>query len=337
MAKVFFDFDDALFPSRYEAEFDRSRLRLGTLVYVEDRQTGPRFFSKPTPSSRPHAVSWIAPSDWYVLLTRGYRLQDSDLDKLVSAVGSYATADDVRAACDKSIREMPIEELYLTRTREQSLLGQLMTVADRLELVQRLSISKSPALLVDQYEPLVVYLMLTCFDVLGQPAQWRDFRSWLNGKEASKVSLAGSSPIEQSKQLYEAWAERYGVRNSFYRFMNEVLPPDALVRLLASIEYLILSNPPDLIDQQNGDDEKKKRWLFEVRNRFTHSAQINRGYHADVFGKPRPSQERKQTRFGRQSWEVINVEDWPRRIIETVQCGLAAKIKSYVGQNFTNA
>jgi hypothetical protein len=331
MAKVFFGFDDALVPGRCEAKYDRSRLRLGALVHVEDRQGEPKFFGKPTTSSVTYAVSWIAPSDWYVVLTRGYQFRAPDLDKLLKAVGGYATEDEVRAACDKCIREMPIEELYLTKTREQSLLGQLMTVADRIDLVKRLSSAESSKLLLDQYEPLVVYLMLTCFDVLGQPAQWRDFRSWLDGKEAAAASLTGSSPVEQSKRLYEDWSGRYGVRNSFYRFMNEVLPPEALERLLASIEYLTLSNPPVIRRQKDGDD-KKKRWLFDVRNRFTHSAQVNKGYHSAMFGELPPGKAQKQVRFGRESWEVVTVDDWPQRVIEAVQCGLSAKIKGYAGQ-----
>jgi hypothetical protein len=335
MAKVFFGFDDAVFPNRHETEFDRSRLRLGAFVHVEGRQTGPQFFSKPTRSSQPYAVLWIAPSDWYVVLTRGYKLQDSDLGRLVSAVGSYATASEVRSACEKCVQQMPIEKLYLTRTREQSLFGQFMTVADRLDLVRRLSVSEYSKLLLDQYEPLVVYLLLTCFDVLGQPVQWQDFRSWLNGEEASKVSITGTSLVDHSKQLYDAWADRYGVRNSFYRFMNEVLPPDALERLLASIRYSILSNPPELIRKHEGDDDKKKKWLFDIRNRFTHSARVNKGYHPEIFGELGPIQAQKQARFGAESWEVINAEDWPQRVIETVQCGLAAKIKSFIHQAFT--
>jgi hypothetical protein len=328
MARVFFDFEDARFPGRHEAEFDRSRLRLGALVHVEGRQIQPKFFSKPTALSQAYAVSWIAPSEWYVRLTRGYRLRDTDFDMLVSAVAGYATADEVRTACDRGIREMPIEKLYLTRTKEQSLLGQFMTVAERLDLVWRLSSAECSSQLSDHYEPIVVYLMLTCFDVLGQPADWRDFRSWLDGKEPTKVAVTSTSLIEQSKQLYEAWSKQYGVRNSFYRFMDEVLPPDALQRLLAGIEYLILSNPPT-ITQQNGDDDKKKRWLFEVRNRSTHSAQVNKGFHPERFGPMPLARQSKQYRFGSRSWEVIFVEDWPGRVIEAVRCGLAAKIRRY--------
>ncbi|MGV7219200.1 hypothetical protein [Bradyrhizobium sp. UFLA05-112] len=142
---------------------------------------------------------------------------------------------------------------------------------------------------------------------LGQPAEWRDFRSWLDGNEPTKVAVTGTSLIAQSKQLYEAWSKQYGVRNSFYRFTDEVLPPDALQRLLAGIEYLILSNPPT-ITQQNGDDDKKKRWLFEVRNRFTHGAQVNKGFHPERFGPTPLARQSKQYRFGPHSWEVIFVE-----------------------------
>ena len=65
-----------------------------------------------------------------------------------------------------------------------------------------------------------------------------------------------------------------------------------------------------------------------MRNRFTHSAQVNKGYHPSVFGELPPGKTQKQVRYGRETWEAVTVEGWPQRIIEAVQCGLFAKIKS---------
>src|SRR5262249_25664909 len=157
------------------------------------------------------------------------------------------------------------------------------------------------------YEPLVVYLALTCFDRLGQPATWRDFPSWLSGTEpsVSEMNLASADPIESARELYKQWSARYGVRNAFYRFLDEILAPPKLRDLLASFEISILKNPPHMGTRRLADETEKKAWLYRIRNRYTHGALYMGGAHPDHFASRSP--ERTHLRldqvFGAEEWE----------------------------------
>jgi hypothetical protein len=324
MVEVFFSLDFP--PQRIKAEYDRSLLHLGALVHVVRTPQGTQFHPHPINGSKAFAVTWIAPSEWYVTLADGLVIPESSIQRMMATVKGLASEVEIKRACARCSDLMPVQELYLTSARERNPLNQLMTVVDRLELVERISYPEYAKQLADQYEPLVVYLMLTCFDRLGQPADWIDFSSWLNSKEAKEASSSTASPpIDHAKHLYRQWSAKYGVRNSFYRFMDEVVPSSTISALLDSIHIDVLSNPPN-INSVVADSAAKKAWLYETRNRFTHTAQILRGFHPDHFGTTRSGLERKETRFGKKTWQVCDVEAWPARVIETVRHGLAATI-----------
>jgi hypothetical protein len=324
MAEVFFSLDFP--PKRITAEYDRSLLHLGALVHVVRTPQETQFYPNPINGSKAFAVTWIAPSEWYVTLADGLVVPESSIQRMMAVVKGLASEVEIRRACARCSNLMPMQELYLTSARERNPLNQLMTVVDRLGLVERISHPETAKQIVDQYEPLVVYLMLTCFDRLGQHPDWIDFRSWLDSKEAKEASSSTtSSPIDHAKHLYRQWSAKYGVRNSFYRFMDEVAPSSTISALLNSIDKRVMTNPP-AIESSIADPAAKKAWLYETRNRFTHSAQILRGFHPDHFGTTRSGFERKETRFGKKTWEVVDVEAWPARVIETVRHGLAATI-----------
>jgi hypothetical protein len=128
-----------------------------------------------------------------------------------------------------------------------------------------------------QHDALVDYLLLTCFDILGQPEEWLDFNSWLtssrkNSEREEAVSLISESvtQIEATKKIYDFYQDKYGVKKSFYRFINEVLDQEAQERLLSSvkIEHINKDSKSVIIDNPN----KKKSFLYDSRNLFTHQA-----------------------------------------------------------------
>ena len=74
-------------------------------------------------------------------------------------------------------------------------------------------------------EALVVYLLLTCFENIGQKHSFITFPSWLKSKKAAhtieKEKIASSitkglNVIESSARLMEGYQTIYGVRNAFY-------------------------------------------------------------------------------------------------------------------------
>src|SRR5215210_6338429 len=129
--------------------------------------------------------------------------------------------------------------------------------------------------------PLSVYLLLTCFDRLGQPADWRPFGDWLRASRTEHertVALdnipAEVTHLQDATALYEANNERYGVRSSFFRFMHEVLPSRHLDNLLSSIEIRTSQMPPYLDEPTVASEAEKEKYLFRLRNDYTHKSLI---------------------------------------------------------------
>ena len=92
------------------------------------------------------------------------------------------------------------------------------------------------------FDSLRNYLLLTCFDSLGQPEEFVTFESWLKRssgvleRQAGLDTLGASdSPIQVTEKLHRAYLDSYGTRRSFYRFLDTVLPETALDDLMFSI------------------------------------------------------------------------------------------------------
>lgn len=155
------------------------------------------------------------------------------------------------------------------------------------------------------YTALRYYLVLTCFDILGQPNDWKDFQSWL---VSTKSKIERDSIIEKNgnkeeidliKSVHSEYSEIYGVKNSFYKFMREVISKENQQKLFDSIATDIVISPS--VKTKDGvrsgmaksiilENHHKEKFLFEIRNSFTHkgiSIGINMtGLHD--FDKPTP-------------------------------------------------
>jgi hypothetical protein len=124
-----------------------------------------------------------------------------------------------------------------------------------------------------EYDALVNYLLLTCFDQLGQSDEWRDYSSWLKARETKLEreealgSLQARDPISIAGHLHDAYQARYGVRKSFNRFISERITDDARTELLRCVQVQRLDGQA-VID----DPKVKQAFLYSTRNAFTHEA-----------------------------------------------------------------
>lgn len=177
-------------------------------------------------------------------------------------------------------------------------------VAERIEFVEQLisahksfipdKIKRFPALFnhvttsYEHYEGLINYLLLTCFDILGQPDEWMDYGSWLRSKSSiherekiMAISSSNVSVIELSKMLHDQYIAIYGVKNSFYRFMREILSDQQRKQLFktisASTGFGEVSAKDGMVTFRNPDGAglelttfEKERLLYVLRNSFTH-------------------------------------------------------------------
>lgn len=323
--KVFFGVDG----QKIEANYDRSKLTLGAIVYVTRENENVEFSSDPNATGRPYGVTWISPSEWYVRLSDGFQLGENQVTRIHNATSDFIDIGVVRRACNRIRADIPLQDLYLTSAGESTRFGQIMKVVQRLDLVEKLGEPSVGKLLFDHYEGLVDYLLLTCFDRLGQPAQWLPFPDWLNSpKHAAKaIALQSGDPIDHTKTLYMEWSRVYGVRNSFFKFLDTILPAKTLRNLLDSFDVHVLTNPPELKSRKFDDKEKRER-LYHIRNRFTHGVEFIPGLHPDHFDDLtlKDATNVREQRVLKQNWETFQTRHWPDVLICSVKSGLSVLI-----------
>lgn len=183
------------------------------------------------------------------------------------------------------------------------------------------------------------YLMLTCFDMLGQPAKWVDFSAWLAGsaykaERQEVVDKLGVSadPVAAAKALLANYNKRYGVKSSFYRFFD-LLEDQERADLLQSVLVQRWSAKAGLQSaSQTLNFEKSKEAMFGIRNGFTHRGQVTASVYPEFLkfhGEMRFAdigQGRLQGGYSPvlsvNSGDTVNdisVRDWPNALLHAVR------------------
>ena len=130
-----------------------------------------------------------------------------------------------------------------------------------------------------QLDGLVSYLLLTCFDALGQHDRWTDFNTWLlsaeykSEREKALEDCPDQGPVACTKHLFDSYNRSYGARRSFMNFIDHVLPEAPRRTLLASVRLIRIT--PGGAKALPPGHSKKKDALFALRNGFTHDARIH--------------------------------------------------------------
>lgn len=189
---------------------------------------------------------------------------------------------------DNEVSKLNIKQQ--SRYWKQSNFRRIFQVHERLLLVRYLKKHKDESNLIflnNMYPGLCTYLLLTCFDQLGQPFKgWVFFPDWLRSKSrANEVENAirkikkyeptnqnGKINLDYVGELYNEYHEIYGVKNSFYRFLRNVLPSKQRNNLLNKIlieHHIEIDGKYELNDW--GTDLEKEKWLYRTRNDYTHN------------------------------------------------------------------
>lgn len=192
------------------------------------------------------------------------------------------------------------------------------------------------------FDSLRNYLLLTCFDLLGQPTEFKDFQSWLEAKssfderaEVEKLILSGLNTFERAARIHRSYLQIHGARIAFLRFINEILTAEERVALLYSVRIRridpVKNTEVDIIE----NDQSKVDWLYRIRSQYTHRAENTGSPSGGVFG----SLTREIVIDGKvlMGWEPISweeksgfrieygVRNWPRALKRAVRSGMAAR------------
>ncbi|MEO4014117.1 hypothetical protein [Pseudomonas rossensis] len=193
------------------------------------------------------------------------------------------------------------------------------------------------------FDALMYYLLLTCFDLLGQPAEWVPFSEWIVSKKtaderekAVDSTPPNADPVAIAQHFNAEYQSIYGVRMSFYNFVRNILTPDERAELYGSILIVrgVKGGDPNTAYPALGyiaDDRKKLDFLFGLRNKFTHGAVTMGSPNAGVFqGSYDPFvidgkiikgyvEIHREPKSG--EWIIYQVRDWPftlQRLISAV-------------------
>jgi hypothetical protein len=183
------------------------------------------------------------------------------------------------------------------------------------------------------FDALMYYLLITCFDMLGQSSEWVDFSKWLESKkkkaerqEAMATLQSDVDPLTITKHFNKKYQSIYGVRTSFHRFVSEVLTQDERAELYSSIQIVrgVKDGEPNTSYPALGyivDEGEKLEFLFNLRNRFTHAAVTMGSPVAGVYREAYDPFEiggtllkghveiHREERKG--EWVIYQVRDWP--------------------------
>lgn len=136
------------------------------------------------------------------------------------------------------------------------------------------------------WESVCVYLLLTCFDLMGQNGEHKPFQDWLVSNraehkkqraEARASILSPADEFETSHQLYQFYNRLFGVKTAFNRGIDS-LKESARRSLLDSIDVAFqrdydpnVSKRAEPVDWSPEKlDIKRREFIFQQRNRFTH-------------------------------------------------------------------
>jgi hypothetical protein len=191
--------------------------------------------------------------------------------------------------CERYDQYWKSRDLFKTNSWRNSMVRRLLQVNERLRLVRLLENDGTPDLEKKYlYPPLTVYLLLTCFDQLGQPDKWMPFDSWLKSKrsrqdrEALRPHLVGLTADESAARLFRAYQDSFGVKSSFFRFLHDILPHDQREAMFSQMRMEFYRDYPRDLRTREGVIEEKEVYLFRVRNDYTHNVYA-RGPRHDLF------------------------------------------------------
>jgi hypothetical protein len=137
-------------------------------------------------------------------------------------------------------------------------------------------------------EALVAYLLLTCFDRLGQERRFTTLSDWLKSKKTQHIAErttaldclpTNATPLEAACVLADEYQSLYGVRNAFCQGIDN-LSDEGRKRLFSSVNLAFnpeygkhgpnVSTPGYPLEDVKLERELKIKHFYKKRNRFTH-------------------------------------------------------------------
>lgn len=225
----------------------------------------------------------------------------------------------------------------------QSLYRRIFHVHERVILVNhletiKLEVQKDSFLMGYMYPSLCTYLLLTCFDNLGQPSTgFIFFPDWVISKrkatEVDPILVKNENILDTSKKeyvssIYRDYHKIYGMKNSFYRFINEIIPSFQRDNIFNNIIFEFLKDETHVQRFSLGTVREKKNWLFSTRNNYTHNHYSPEKHFRQLISLYGKDWEIREVLYEPTPRRVLLVDNFNEILKETIFVGIVEVIKS---------
>jgi len=207
----------------------------------------------------------------------------------------YIDANEYNNKFEKKCSELEEELDQLDNNKrinhfQKSLLNRVIKVNNRLllirDLINQLHTTANPTQM-STYPGLITYLLLTCFDQLGQDKKGHSFfPDWIRSskikkerdeiiskvaKEEDPSDEDGNANLNFIDKVYRGYHKIYGNKNSFMNFIDNLLSEDERTELFSQVKIEATKSENGHIIKIRETNEDVKKWLYETRNNYTHN------------------------------------------------------------------
>jgi hypothetical protein len=261
------------------------------------------------------------------------------IDSLFKALQNWIDEDSfyktIKTICDGYDKKWQ-KDLYQDHYKK-SLVRKLLQTHERMELTDHLMKSISSDFITRyEYPKLITYLRLTCFDLLGQPSDWMIYSDWITSKskEHERDAIIGKisykNELEFAYKTFDEYQQLYGVKNSFFRFLNEILPKNHRNDLLNHINIRIEEGHTNIIKLHETTLKDKENYLFTIRNDYTHKVYGTSGIHGFKSKYADKDWHFRETIYKNNfSYWVSTSVNFDEKLREIVYIGIAEIIKNH--------
>lgn len=319
-------------PSLVELVGDWSTLNLGSVVVLQPSD-GPPFKRITTNTSEAGQIACLtvkSEGPRGVLVETHRICNESTRTLLVEHLAGIARESEIHYVVEAIIEKIPVTRIFRESHLMQDPIGRCSAVVQRLDLIKSLASDHVQRELFWHWQPLIVYLCLTCFDLLGQSADYIAFPDWIRSKRCveERIGVADNLNNEAAASaLHSKYLGIYGMTTAFNRFLDSIAPQSSVDQLMDSIRIETYQLGNRSASFELGGVLKKRKFLLQTRNSYTHSAHWRGGFGPASFpSRLRPMdtwthlyQETSPSRV-----ENVLVKEWPTAVISTVRAGLWA-------------
>lgn len=315
----------------YQKKFLKSNLRLGKILYIEfiESTLGILIHENQVKNSTKYSINYIAKDFDFVVLTSNFKVINEQIEPLYDQLKEYLDKSTLFSKINAMSNEVRIEHSFKSKEINESKINVIFSVSQRINLVHSLKDDCIAQRLFTDWQPLVVYHLLTCFDSLGAKTPFLNFDDWVRKNKEKLIAKKNESSSELILRCHEEYKFDYGTKNSFYRFIDELLPTQTMLELLQSVKFQKTMHPHLGVESMEDiSPDSVKRFLYDYRNNYTHKSRIIHGLSPSINNISPSIWCYVKQELTDKYILFTAIRNWPDIIEKSVKVGLAEYIKT---------